>query len=121
MPWQNPTKESFHKTAYELTFKEESMVKKHLIVVLVLSAGLLFFTSCSKEFQKETKLDRNWGKSFESAKQNQILNPEAGKEPEPVVGMDGQAAEKIIEKHRQSFERETPKEVYNINMDDLGR
>ena len=97
------------------------MVKRHLIVVLVLMVGLLFFTSCSKEFKKETKLDRNWGRSFEAAKQNQILNPEAGKEPEPVVGMDGQAAEKIIEKHRQSFERETPKEVYNINMDDLGR
>ncbi len=97
------------------------MVKKHLIVVLILIVGLLFFASCSKEFQKETKLDRNWGKSFESAKQNQILNPEAGKDSKPVEGMDGQAAEKIIEKHKKSFERETPKEVYNINIGDLGR
>ncbi len=97
------------------------MVKKRLIVVLGLIVGLSFFAGCSKEFQKETKLDRNWGRSFESAKQNQILNPEAGKDSEPVVGMDGQAAEKSIEKHKQSFERETPKEVYNINLGDLGR
>ncbi len=92
------------------------MVKKHLIVVLVLIVGLIFFISCSKEFQKETKLDRNWGKSFESAKQNQILNPEAGKDSKPVVGMDGQEAEKIIEKHKQSFEKDQKKEVYNINL-----
>jgi hypothetical protein len=99
-----------------LTVKEDSMVKKHLIVILVLSVGLLFFTSCSKEYRKETKLDRNWGKSFEAAKQNQILNPEAGKNPEPVVGMEGRAAEKIIERHEQSFEDDPKKEVYNVNF-----
>lgn len=97
------------------------MEKRHLIVVLVLIVGLLFFTSCSKEFQKETKLDRNWGKSFESARQNQILNPEAGKDSKPVVGMDGQAAEKIIERHKQSFERQPPNEVYNVDFGVLGR
>ena len=97
------------------------MVKRRLFVVLILIVGLLFFASCSKEFQKETKLDRNWGRSFESAKQNQILNPEAGKDSKPVVGMDGQAAEKSLEKHKKSFEKDQKKEVYNINIGDLGR
>ena len=33
---------------------------------------------------RESQLDKNWGRSFESARYNQILNPEAGKNLEPV-------------------------------------
>jgi hypothetical protein len=123
MPCPKPTKQSSHKKqplCWQI--KEDSMLKRCLIVIFILIFGLSFFTSCSKEFQKkETKLDKNWGKSFESAKQNQILNPEAGKDSKPVVGMDGQAAEKSIEKQRQSFEREPSKEVYNIDLSVIGR
>jgi hypothetical protein len=31
-----------------------------------------------------------------------MLNPEAGKETDPVVGLDGTAAEKNLEKYRQT-------------------
>ncbi|MCD4820779.1 MAG: hypothetical protein K8R11_01595 [Methanococcoides sp.] len=48
-------------------------------------------------------LSRNWGSSFESAKQSQILNPEAGKNLDTVVGLDGQAVENVVEKYRQGF------------------
>ena len=47
--------------------------------------------------QPESQLDKNWGRSFESARYNQILNPEAGKLPEPVEGLEGPAAERIME------------------------
>ncbi len=65
-----------------------------------LIATLLIFSGCGP---RETMLDRNWGNSFESAKQSQILNPEAGKNPDPVVGLDGQAAEITIEEYRKGF------------------
>lgn len=97
------------------------MGKISIISVFTIIVGLFLFTGCSKDFQSETLLDRNWGKSFETAKQNQILNPEAGKNLAPVVGMDGQSEEKIIEKHEQSFEREPPKEIYNVNLGVLSR
>ena len=97
------------------------MPKIHLSIVLVLVACLFLLIGCGKDFQSETLLDKNWGKSFEAAKQNQILNPEAGKNLEPVVGMDGQSEEKIIEKHEQSFEKEPSKEVYNVNLGVLER
>ena len=47
--------------------------------------------------QQQSVLNDNWGRSFESARYNQILNPEAGKNLEPVVGLEGQAAERIME------------------------
>ncbi len=48
------------------------------LTLIGLIATLLIASGCGV---KETMLDRNWGKSFESAKSNQILNPEAGKDP----------------------------------------
>jgi hypothetical protein len=65
-----------------------------LIAVLSVSSG------CGTLPQRETLLDRNWGASFETAKQNQILYPEAGKNLDPVVGLDGQVAEASMEKYR---------------------
>jgi len=63
-------------------------------------ATLLIFSGCGP---RETMLSRNWGSSFESAKQSQILNPEAGKNLEPVVGLDGQAAGNNMERYRKGF------------------
>ncbi|MFH1292777.1 MAG: pilus assembly protein [Pseudomonadota bacterium] len=74
------------------------------LTLIGLIAALLIYSGCA---EKETNLERNWGSSFESAKQGQILNPEAGKNLEPVVGLDGQAAEIIIEKYRQGFKKDT--------------
>ncbi len=47
--------------------------------------------------QTESQLDKNWGRSFEAARYNQILNPEAGKLPELVEGIEGPAAERIMD------------------------
>ncbi len=68
-----------------------------------LTAALLISSGCAA---RETMLDRNWGSSFESAKSNQILDPEAGKNLDPVVGFDGQAAGISMEKYRQGFKKE---------------
>jgi hypothetical protein len=70
-----------------------------------LTAALLISSGCSA---KETMLNRNWGSSFESAKSNQILDPEAGKNLDPVVGLDGHAAGISMEKYRQGFKKEKP-------------
>jgi hypothetical protein len=46
--------------------------------------------------QQESLLDQNWGRSFEAAKYNQTLNPDADQNLEPVEGMEGPAAERIM-------------------------
>jgi hypothetical protein len=67
-----------------------------------------------------TLLDSNWGRSFEAAKYNQILNPDAGKDLDPVEGLDGRAAEKNMEQYRKSFETPVPQAVYNVSNISLG-
>ena len=83
------------------------------IKIIGLIVALSVFSGCGTfSPQRETMLDRNWGTSLEATKQSQILNPEAGKnlDPVPVVGLDGQAAEASMEKYRGITKvEETPK------------
>ena len=70
---------------------------KRTIAITVGCAVLALFAGCSgpagnNPFREETLLDKNWGRSFETAKYNQTLDPEAGKNLAPVEGLDGKAA-----------------------------
>jgi len=74
-------------------------------------------TARSVFVQRKTKL----GASFKSAKTNQILNPEAGKNLKPVTGFDGQAAQITMKKYRKDFERPAAKTVYSISIGGIGQ
>jgi len=84
--------------------KEDTMLTRYLTLIGLITA-LLIFSGCARE----TMLAKNWGNSFESARQSQILNPEAGKNLDPVVGLDSLAAGNNMEKYRQGFKKETSK------------
>ncbi len=89
------------------------------LIIIGLIAALLIFSGC-----EATLLDKNWGKSFESAKSDQILNPEAGQNLNPVVGLDGQAAERTLETYRKGFEQKESEKAYNLNLgsiDSIGK
>ncbi len=93
----------FGSLAESWRIKEDTMLIRYLTLIGLI-ATLLIFSGCGP---KETMLSRNWGNSFESAKQSQILNPEAGKNLEPVVGLDGLAVGNNMEKYREGFKKET--------------
>lgn len=89
------------------------------LIAIGLIAALSIFSGCGA-----TLLDKNWGKSFESAKYNQILNPEAGQNLDPVVGLDGQAAESTLGTYRKGFEQKASEKAYNLNLgsiDSIGK
>ena len=89
------------------------------LIIMVLIAALSIFSGCAA-----TQLDKNWGKSFESAKSNQILNPEAGQNLEPVVGLDGQAAESGLGTYRNGFEQQDSEKTFDLNLgsiDSIGK
>jgi len=44
-------------------------------------------------------LDENWGRSYETARYTQTLNPDADHNLAPVEGIEGRAAERILEGH----------------------
>ena len=75
-------------------------------IVISLIATFVILLGCSTS--RLDKLDENWGRSLEEAKTNQILNIEAQKNLDPVVGLDAQAGQNVMEKYRQSFGVDAP-------------
>ena len=85
------------------------MLKGNMILIVVLAMFSVSLWGCAgniPEAQRVDYLDMNFGKSFESAKNNQILDPDAGKNLEPVVGLNGEAAEHGVDKYKKSFEKQ---------------
>jgi len=81
--------------------------KGNIILMVVMAMFSVSLWGCAgnvPEAQRVDYLNANFGKSFESAKNNQILNPDAGKNLEPVVGLNGEAAEQGVDKYKKSFE-----------------
>lgn len=77
-------------------------MSKHIVISLMGAIIAIWVVGCAP-----SALDKNWGSSYESARYNQILNPEAGKNLDPVEGLEGPAAERIIKDH---FSEKTPKQ-----------
>lgn len=81
-----------------------------------LIAGGLFLAGCTGP----TTLDQNWGRSVETVRYNQTLNPAAGQNAAPVEGLDGASAEQIIETYRHSFTKEEKASGYDIKLTGIG-
>ena len=96
------------------------MLNKYFLRI-VGSVSIAFICGCgSTALYQPSTLDKNWGRSFESAKDNQILNPRAAKNRQPVVGLDGVAAENSKDAYRRRFADDTPPPEYNINIGGAG-
>jgi hypothetical protein len=46
---------------------------------------------------------KNWGRSLEGIRYMQMVDPEAGKKLDPVLGLDGNGSEHNVNKYRESF------------------
>ena len=80
-------------------------------IIIVFSIVLLFFAGCAYN-----TLETNWGSSFEASKTNQIANPDASENLDPVVGLDGQLAEKNMESYRQDCKGQEESTTYNLRL-----
>jgi hypothetical protein len=91
------------------------MFKKYFLIVGIVT-GLLFVASCSgtTPSHRGSLLDRNWGRSYEAAIYNQMVNPDADKNLEPVLNLDGAAAGYNVNKYKNSFKKTAPREIVNI-------
>lgn len=70
-------------------------------IVIGLIATFVILLGCSTS--RLDKLDENWGRSLEEAKTNQILNIEAQKNLDPVVGRDAKSSEEVMKAYRESI------------------
>ena len=92
------------------------MIIKRLFIISLI-AGATVIAGCTAP----TLLDQNWGRSVETARYNQTLNPQAGQNLEPVEGLDGRSAENALEAYRQSFKADQESAGYDINLTGIGR
>ena len=85
---------------------------KRTIALTIACAMLALSAGCSSSgpVYEETLLEKNWGRSVETAKYNQILNPDAGKDLTPVEGLSGKASDNSVKKYEDSFKKETKQE-----------
>jgi hypothetical protein len=86
------------------------MLKKSLIIVGIITAVSMVF-ACSGT---DTLSQRNWGKSYETATYNQMLNPDADKTLKPVDSMDGEAVENDLQRYRDGFKEKQEGQSVNI-------
>lgn len=94
-----------------MSYKEEAMKNTCAGIVAVIFMISFAFAGCGHDTLKQ-----NWGSSFESIKNNQTANPDASKNLEPVVGLDGTAAEKAMEGYQQGPCDKGQDTTYNLRL-----
>lgn len=72
-----------------------------------MSAGLLAMTVLSG-CTGTPRLDAKFGDAVNMAKAQQTINPDASRNTDPVKGIDGQAANAIVDRYHKTYEAPTP-------------
>ena len=85
-----------------------------MIIGIITIMSVMLSCSGTTPGHRETLLERNWGRSYETVNYMQLLNPDAEKNLDPVVGLDGNSSDLNVEKYRQSFREDEPQEIVNI-------
>ncbi len=92
------------------------MTKAYLCIGLI--AVSLIFTGCV--WNEPGRVEMDYGTSYKLSIFNQTLDPEAEKNLEPVIGLGGPEANLNMERYRKSFEKESPRPTYILNVGAVG-
>jgi hypothetical protein len=69
---------------------EETMLNRYLILITIMIIfSVVLSCSGTTPAHEQSLLERNWGRSLESMRYMQMVDPEAGKNLDPVEGLDG--------------------------------
>ena len=91
-------------------------MKKKMSLLFFGLLSVLFAFGCAGP----SRLAMDYGTSHKLAKFNQILNPEAERNLDPVTGLYGSAAHATMERYRKGFEEKSTQPVYSINIGSFG-
>jgi hypothetical protein len=81
---------------------------------LVFGLALVWLAGC----YGPSALDRNWGMSVHNNVAQQVLEPEAGLNPKPAVGLPPQAAANEMEGYNKGFSTKEPQQAF-VGMQSL--
>ena len=76
-------------------------MKALALLILIPAVASMLLAGCAEV----TRVEMDYGTSYKLSKFNQTLNPDAEKNLDPVVGLDGQAAGKVMDRYHKEFEK----------------
>jgi hypothetical protein len=89
------------------------MTNKYVIAVSIMLS--VFLAGCSQSHQ--VKMNDDFGNAVRTNTALQVINPEAGQEDMPPMALDGQTAEKAMERyHGVTGEAETERLVEDVSQ-----
>ena len=88
---------------------------RKIMIIIGIAIALPVLSGCNT-LQKQTLVDKNWGRSYETARFSQIINPEAGDAVVEDQGMDGVSVKDNYDKYQKGFKEDTPVQVFNVNV-----
>ena len=96
-------------------------MNRHCAMMLLFAFSFLSIGCAGLNQEKVTlsppsRLEMDYGTSFHLMKFNQIADPEAEKNLEPVTGFDGQAAKATLDKYRKDFEKPAEAPAYTLSI-----
>ena len=66
---------------------------------------------------QQMPVTENWGRSFETARYVQVINPDAGQTTKAVPPMEGRACQAVMDSYYKQFQRgKSQAPIYNINL-----
>ena len=88
-----------------------------LLIMGALLTGMLLISACTVTNPRYALISDDRGRSYEIARFNQIINPEAGFSAGPVEGIDGQAGDMTYKNYQDGFKAKTPPvPVFNLDL-----
>ena len=76
--------------------------------------GALLLAGC---VSRAPVVDQHFGEAVSTAKAQQTINPDASRDRDPVAGLDGQAANAVVDRYHKSYETPPqPVNVFNIGV-----
>lgn len=77
----------------------------HMPAIALAIMGVSLLTGCA---QSAPRFEANFGEAVRMANAQQTLNPDASRNADPVVGIDGRAADNAMQRYHKSFEHKEP-------------
>jgi hypothetical protein len=87
-------------------------MKRTLILLFGITVSVML-VGCASEMPR---VDSEFGTSYKLMMANQILDPDAEKNTEPVIGVSGDVGKKVTDQYYQGFEKPSaaPKYMFQI-------
>lgn len=89
------------------------MKRKYIALSVFL---IMIFTPAGYAESKMSRLEMDYSTSYKLAKFNQILNPDAEKNLEPVYGFSGRAAKNAVKRYWGKFEKPPKQPAYTFSI-----